>query len=99
MSLDLLVRSLEQLRVESDRTERHELKVCDAPIILFKATKSNESENTEEFDWRSFTTGQCITVPIDSYHREMTSPYASQAIAAQLVYYMQSDKEHINAPA
>ena len=97
MSLDLLGRSLEQLRVESDRTERHELKICDAPIVLFKATKSNESENTEAFDWRPFTTGQCITVPIDSYHREMTSPHASQAIATQLVYYMQSGKEHIKA--
>lgn len=88
MSLDLLQRSLDQLRVESDRTERHELKICDAPIVLFKATKSNDPENMDAFDWRPFTTGQCITIPIDSYHREMTSPYASQEIAAQLVQYM-----------
>jgi amino acid adenylation domain-containing protein len=92
MSLDLLRRSLDQLRVESDRTERHEIKICDAPIILFKATKSNEPEDTEAFNWRPFTTGQYLTFPIASYHREMTSPHASQAIAAQLVQYMQPGK-------
>ncbi len=92
MSLDLLQRSLDQLRVESDRTERHTLKICDAPILLFKATKSNDAENMEAFDWRPFTTGQCLTIPIESYHREMTSPGASQAIAAQLVQYMASTK-------
>jgi thioesterase domain-containing protein len=99
MPLDLLRRSLDQLRVESDRTERHEIKICDAPIILFKATKSNELEDTEAFNWRPFTTGQYLTFPIDSYHREMTSPHASQAIAVQLVQYMQPGKWNIKAPA
>jgi hypothetical protein len=92
MSLDLLRRSLEQLRVESDRTEHHALNICEAPIILFKATKHTQPENSQAFDWRPYTTGQCTTIPIDSYHRDMTSPFASQAIAAQLVNYMSSTK-------
>lgn len=95
MSLDLLRRSLEQLRVESDRTERHKLKICDAPIVLLKATKSTQTEDAEDFNWGSYTTGEYSIIPIDSYHRDMTSIRTSRDIATHLSRFLDFEKLNV----
>jgi thioesterase domain-containing protein len=95
MSLDLLRRSLEQLRVESDRTERHKLKICDAPIILLKATKSTQTEHAEDFNWGQYTTGEYSIIPTDSYHRDMTSIRTSREIATHLSRYLVLEKLNV----
>jgi thioesterase domain-containing protein len=88
VSIDFVFRSIEQTRLSSERIRRHITKICNAPIILFKATQVTEPEKSESFDWALFSKGTFTSILIDAHHKSMTQKNPSLEIASYLSPYL-----------
>jgi nonribosomal peptide synthetase DhbF len=84
VSSEFVFRSLEQLRLSSERIHRHRPKICQASIILFKAMQVTEPEEATSFDWTAWTQGTFTSVLIDAHHKSMTGKNPSLEIASYL---------------